>query len=161
VVEFLRADDGVELALDDVETSIIRGLCNELRELISDQDAANDPVVGRLFPAAYDDPTEQASYESLVGDDLSKHKLQALEVVSSALDSPRATVVLNSDTLDAWLACLTDMRLAIGTRLEVDEERMAADIDPADPNARPFAVLHWLGGIQEGILRAVSSGLES
>jgi hypothetical protein len=65
-------------------------------------------------------------------------------------------VDIEGDALQAWLAALTDIRLAIGTRLEVDEEMMAADIDDSDPDARALAVLHWLGWIQEGILRTAA-----
>lgn len=147
---------GARLLLDDAETAILRGLVTELRELIADQDAATDPVIDRLFPNTYEDPDEEAKYAEIIGDDLNTHKLEALDVVGAALDERGTDVTLDDEGLDAWLASLTDMRLAIGTRLGVDEETMSADVPPDHPNARAFAVLHWLGALQEGLLRVVS-----
>ena len=56
------------------------------------------------------------------------------------------------------VASLTDLRLALGTRLGVDEERMGAAVDPAGPDAAAMTVLHWLGWVQEGILSALQTG---
>jgi hypothetical protein len=51
---------------------------------------------------------------------------------------------------------LTDLRLAIGTRLDVTEEKMSDDIDPDDPEAAALSVLHWLGWVQGTILEAIT-----
>jgi hypothetical protein len=80
--------------------------------------------------------------------------MAALETVTSALAGPDTDVTLEGDDLDTWLAALTDLRLAIGTRLEVDEERMGAELSSNDPDAAAMAVLHWLGFVQEGVIRA-------
>lgn len=156
--EFLPApNDGVRLLLDDAETHVLRQLTTELRTLLDDgRIDRGDPVYERLFPAVHDDPTEDTEYRDLVGDDLVSFKVQALDVVSDALGPRTSDVTLEGEALDIWLACLTDLRLAIGTRLDVDEERMGAELDPADPDARSMAVLHWLGFVQEGVVRAAS-----
>jgi hypothetical protein len=44
------------------------------------------------------------------------------------------------------------MRLAIGARLEVTEEKMNQAMDANGPDAPAWAVLHWLGWLQESIL---------
>jgi hypothetical protein len=152
MVEFVRTSTGGRLLLDDAETDLIRRMAGELRALLTGLDT-DDPVIDRLFPATYEDAAEEASFQALVGDDLVKQKLEALDAVSTSLGALGSEVDLEGELLHTWLACLTDLRLAIGTRLEVDEDVMAADVDPNDPNARPLAVLHWLGWIQEGILR--------
>lgn len=147
---------GARLLLDDAETDIIRRLAGELHALISGRRAA-DPVLDRLFPSAYEDETDERDYQELIGNDLATHKLEALDAISTSLGTTESDVTLEGETLHAWLACLTDLRLAIGTRLSIDEERMAADIDPDDPDARSIAVLHWLGWIQEGLLQTASA----
>ena len=148
---------GARLLLDDAETHLLRQLTTELRTLL-DGGAIDhgDPVYERLFPSVYDDVKDEVAFRDLVGDELLNQKIAALESVSSALGGDETDVTLEGETVDTWLACLTDLRLAIGTRLDVDEERMARDIDPSDPEARAMAVLHWLGWIQEGVLQACS-----
>ena len=156
--EFIETDnDGVRLVLDEMETHVIRQLTEELRTLLDGgRIDRGDPVYERLFPAAYDDAKDETAYRDLIGDDLVTFKLEALDAVAGALGERFSDVTLEGETLDIWLACLTDLRLAIGTRLDVDEERMGAEIDPNDPDARSLAVLHWLGFVQEGVVRAAS-----
>jgi hypothetical protein len=149
--------DGVRLVLDEMETHVIRQLTGELRTLLDGgRIDRGDPVYERLFPATYDDAQDESGYRDLIGDDLVTFKIEALETVASALGDTTSDIQLDGDALDIWLACLTDLRLAIGTRLNVDEERMGADVDPSDPDARSLAVLHWLGFVQEGVVRAAS-----
>ncbi len=147
---------GARLILDDAESDLIRRLAEELRSILTTAPNTDDPVIERLFPAAYEEPAQQASYDDLIGDDLVKHKLESLETVAASLSDQGSEVDLDGDTLHTWLAALSDLRLAIGTRLEVDEETMAAELDPSVPDAQSLAVLHWLGWIQEGILRTVA-----
>lgn len=146
--------DGVRLVLDDMETHVIRQLTSELRALLDDgRIDRGDPVYERLFPSAYEDEKDETAYRDLIGDDLVRFKLQALDVVANALGDRTSDVTIRGEALDIWLACLTDLRLAIGTRLDVDEERMGAELDPSDPDAQSLAVLHWLGFLQEGMVR--------
>jgi hypothetical protein len=146
---------GARLLLDDAETDIIRGLVDELRTLIAGgRIDRGDPVYDRLFPSAYEEAKDEAAYRELIGDDLVTHKVEALDAISGALGPGANDIPLEGESLDTWLSCLTDMRLAIGTRIDIDEERMAAEIDPKHPDARALAVLHWLGWIQEGVLQA-------
>ena len=157
--EFIpTGNGGTRLLLDDAETDIIRRLAGELRALITSGADESDPVLDRLFPSAYSDEADEDAYRELVYDDLVQYKLEALDAISTSLGDPESDITLESEALSMWLATLTDIRLAIGTRLDVDEERMAADIDPSDPNAQALSVLHWLGWIQEGLLRT-SGGL--
>ncbi|MGH2788924.1 MAG: DUF2017 family protein [Actinomycetota bacterium] len=143
---------GVRLRLADYEVELLDGLADEMRILLEADVPSIDPVKARLFPRAYEDPEEQAAYERLTGNDLLTTKSSALRQVKVSLDEARGGVVLTDDALDAWLTFLTDIRLAIGTRLNVNEEVMAAAPDPDDPDAPALSALHWLGMIQELIL---------
>ncbi len=161
MAEFIPVvNGGARVVLDDAETDIIRGLTNELRTLLADGRVdRGDPVYERLFPSAYEDTKDEAAYRDLIGDDLLTHKLAALDAVSTALGPSESSseITITDDALDAWLSCLTDLRLAIGVRIDVDEERMAAGFDRDDPDASSLAVLHWLGFVQESVLRACST----
>lgn len=147
----------VVLTLDAAEAGLLRDLASQMEELLARSSEYEDPVVDRLFPSAYEDPKDSQAYSDLIGDELKKAKLDALRSVLSVLGEPAEidTTVPRSE-VDAWLTVLTDLRLALGTRLEVTEEKMEAELDPADPGAAGIAVLHWLGWVQEMFIRAIT-----
>jgi hypothetical protein len=147
---------GVRLVLDDDEARVLRGLATELRSVLTGAGPADDPVIERLFPAAYDDPMDEESYRDMVAGDLEQHKIAGLDAVAEALEHGEE-VALDADGVSGWLATLTDLRLALGTRLAVDEERMAAPLDARAPDAPALTVLHWLGWVQEGILQTLQA----
>ncbi|MDQ3981624.1 MAG: DUF2017 domain-containing protein [Actinomycetota bacterium] len=145
--------DALELQLEEHEAGLLRQLADETRTLLEAEVPREDPVVARLFPEAYDDPAHAKTYDDMVGGELRREKLRALGEVSESLGPSGATSVrLDDDLTSAWLAWLTDVRLAVGTRLGVTEETMGAEIDPESPDAAAYSVLHWLGWIQESII---------
>ena len=55
---------------------------------------------------------------------------------------------------EAALQVINDLRLAIGTRLGVSEDRQ--EIDPESADAQAWAVYSWLSGMQEALVDAVA-----
>ncbi|MFN2589061.1 MAG: DUF2017 family protein [Actinomycetota bacterium] len=150
------AGDGVVLHVEEHEAGLLRQLVDESRRLLEADVPREDPVIARLFPDAYEDPEDASTYEEMVGSELRKSKLEGLRMVGESLGpAGDATVEMSPDLTSAWLAWLTDVRLAVGTRLGVTEEKMGAEVDPASPDAPAWEVLHWLGWIQESILQRV------
>jgi len=142
----------IPLKLNATEASILRDLVEQLRALVKESDGT-DPVRARLFPDAYEDVDDSTAYRDLTGGDLSAAKLEALDRVAETLGSGGSTKVrLTEEEAEAWVRTLTDMRLAIGTRLEVTETTMNLEPEPDDPAFAPFHTLHWLGWLQERIL---------
>jgi hypothetical protein len=151
----LRGDSTMHL--EQAEADLLRQLVVEMQSLLAAQSVKEDAVVERLFPNAYESLEDEKAFRDLVGDDLRRHKLDALTEVRSALGSGgSATVTLSGDAATAWLTTLTDMRLAIGTRLDVTEETMSQALEDEDPSSSSLLVLHWLGWVQESILQAVA-----
>lgn len=149
------AGEGLRLELDRTETGLLRELAQEMQVLLEAEIPRSDPVARRLMPAAYEDRAEQARYEEVVGDSLRTAKAESLAAMERALGSGGPVAIeLSGDELAAWLSVIADLRLAIGTRLEVTEEVMAGDVDPSDPNAPALSVLHWLGWLQESMVEA-------
>src|SRR5207244_6793746 len=111
------------------EREVLRTLPAQLREILP----TDDPAVGRLFPPAYpDDPERSAEYRRLVRDDLLAGHLEALQVMESTLDARR----LSEEQLVAWLSALNDLRLVLGTKLDVTAEtyeRGSPDEHPDGP----------------------------
>ena len=64
---------------------------------------------------------------------------------------------LTSDEAQAWLGALNDLRLALGTRLDVTEDwhAQAAALDPDDPALVLFSVYDWLSMLQELLVRCL------
>jgi hypothetical protein len=111
---------------------------HELRDLLL---ATTDhPAVRRLFPTAYnEDPERDQEYQQLVRDELLERRLAALATVEATASAEE----LDEHALTGWLAALNDLRLVLGTRLDVSEDDVVAD--PDDPDARAHAVYHYLG----------------
>ncbi|HET7483351.1 MAG TPA: DUF2017 family protein [Actinomycetota bacterium] len=150
-------DGDLKMELTDQEAGILRSLLDEMATLL-DADVPEDAIKARLFPPASEDPQQQATFAELTRSDLENEKRAAVRDVREQL-GPRGPVVvdLDDDDVGTWLRLLTDLRLAIGTRLEVTDETMAAEIDPNDPNAAALSVLHWLGWMTESILERTTA----
>ena len=142
------------MRLPPEERVILRSLCGELRTLL----AAEDPSVGRLFPPAYaDDPAASGEYARLMHDDLVAGHLQAIDVMETSVDATK----LDEEQAAAWLAAINDIRLVLGTRLDVTEELYETGLPESDPRAAQFAVYQYLGYLQEQVVEAVAGGLGS
>jgi hypothetical protein len=152
----LRDDGSLTLELEEHESTILEQLLDEMHLLVEGTIDRSDPAVDRLFPTAYQDPDDEESYRDLVEDTLRKAKLDAIEAAKEDLRTA-PDITLPREEVDRWLALLTDLRLAIAARLEIDEEKMSSEIDPGDREAVPLSVLHWLGWVQGTMLEKIMS----
>jgi hypothetical protein len=149
--------EGLRASLDQDEATLLRHLIDEMKTLLEADLPRVDPVTARLFPDAHEDTEEAESYRSLIGHELRTAKLEALEAVSSRLGKSGALETsIPEDEVTPWLTLVNDLRLAIGTRLEVDETKMGSELDPEHPDTPAMSVLHWLGWVQESILTAMT-----
>jgi hypothetical protein len=148
---FSRArDGGIELTLSRDERTLLASLATELREQLDGD--TGDPTLRRLFPPAYDGEAEERAYRELAGDSLLHGRREALELLAETVDRDR----LSAEEADAWLRALNDLRLVLGTRLDVQEDTFAADLRPDDPNAAALAVYAYLSWIQEQLVTALA-----
>jgi hypothetical protein len=140
--------------LTSEERDLLRSLPGQLRDLLP----TDDPSLHRLHPPAYeDDPEHEAEYRRLVRDDLLRQRLEALEVMESTLDAE----TLDEDQLAAWLGTLNDLRLVLGTRLEVTEELYEEGMPRDDPRAPTFGLYQYLGWLEENVVAALAGQVES
>ena len=153
-----RASDGsFELRIPADERELLRAIGPQLREVLVRQAATvqpgEDPAVDRLFPVAYPtDEDRETEYRLLVHDELLSSHLGALAVLEETADAER----LDEDQLLAWMRALNDVRLVLGTRLEVTEDREEWPRDPRDPRRGAFAVYDYLTGLQGQVIEALS-----
>ncbi len=146
----------MRVALDRHESALLRDVAEQTRALFEEQDD-RDPVIQRVFPDAYESQEDARAFKELTESELRSSKVAALESLIETLDrSNSVKLALTSDEVEAWLTALTDMRLALGTRIDVTEEMMNKDVDPEDPDAGTLYLLHWLGWLQESMLEAMT-----
>ncbi|MFE9452635.1 DUF2017 domain-containing protein [Streptomyces sp. NPDC006739] len=139
-----------------------------------------DPVLRRLFPDAYSDPermpdspkeaeereTYSAEFRRFTENDLRAGKRHSALAVIRSLDALAveggggAVLKLSPDESRQWLGALNDLRLAIGSRLEIVDED---DTDllyrlPDDDPRKPMVMAYlWLGGLQETLVATLMS----
>ncbi|MDX2680817.1 MULTISPECIES: DUF2017 domain-containing protein [unclassified Streptomyces] len=139
-----------------------------------------DPVLRRLFPDAYTDPegtpgpqqadeqkAHSAEFRRYTENDLRAGKREnALAVVRSldtlaaeAAGEGGAVLKLTPQESQQWLRALNDLRLAIGSRLEITDEDdtdllyRLPDEDPRKPMVMAYL---WLGGLQETLVTTLT-----
>ena len=152
------------------EMTDIAALPAELRKLLESPDFS-DAVVRRLFPQAHrDDPEAEAEYVQLLRDDLLRRKLETIDIFERTLRVRRGKKLLGGvalvevdlaeEDLSAWLGVHHDLRLLIGTRLDITEEVWEKGVNPKDPHARELEMLHRLAFLEEVIIEALRESEE-
>jgi len=141
------------LRLGPEERGLLRRLSAELEELLAAE--PEDPSLKRLRPRAYEDEEVEREFRSLMGAELESLRLENLRRLAETAGRDR----LDAEELDRWLAALNDLRLVLGTRLEVTEDQFADGFDPSAPHAYELAVYAFLTWLQEAAIDAASSGV--
>jgi hypothetical protein len=148
-------DGGFDVRLDRGERDLLRTLPGQLRALLEGGDG-NDPSLRRLFPPAYVVGEEhEEEYRRLMGPDLREHHLQAVAVMEATVDRDR----LDEGELTAWLSAVNDLRLVLGTRLDVSEDLDMDAVEPTDPRAPGLALYGYLSWLEEQMVAALASAL--
>ena len=77
------------------------------------------------------------------------------------MESTLDAETLDEDQLAAWLGTLNDLRLVLGTRLEVTEELYEEGMPRDDPRAPTFGLYQYLGWLEENVVAALAGQVES
>ncbi|WP_406211609.1 DUF2017 domain-containing protein [Streptomyces decoyicus] len=131
-----------------------------------------DPVLARLFPDAYGGPdlvpdddvrAASAEFRRYTENDLRSRKREDALALIRGLDTlapagDRATLRLDPGECRQWLGALNDLRLAVGTRLEVTDEEDGGELlrlPDSDPRKPMVMAYLWLGGLQETLVESL------
>lgn len=163
---FRRVGDGCVATFTPEEATVLRRVATDVRALVAGDVTApeGDPVVQRLFPDAYrDDPAEADEFRRLTEGELRAGKIDDTDALLRTLPEDGGEVRLSDDDTDAWLRALNDVRLTLGTRLDVtDDTDLQAEIDEADargndgPRLAYLCVYAFLSYLQESLLGALA-----
>jgi len=129
-----------------------------------------DPVLARLFPTAYPADDEAASeFRRFTEGSLRDGKANAAITIIDALEEaglpPELTedglmidVELDVPTAETWMRSFTDLRLALATRLEIEEgdEDYWHALPDDDPRAQAHDIYEWVGYLQETLVLALT-----
>ncbi|MFF3301403.1 DUF2017 domain-containing protein [Streptomyces sp. NPDC002908] len=187
---FEATPGGASVALDEVEIAILRSLAVQLLELIGPGDEPadgedplaalfaegpseppTDPALARLFPEAYGDEDKElreasSEFRRFTENDLRTRKRDDALAVVRTLDAlapvadDGAVLSLTTAECHHWLGALNDLRLTIGTRLEVSDEDEGQDgslyrLPDSDPRKPMVMAYLWLGALQETLVETL------
>lgn len=108
----------------------------------------------RLFPTAYpEDPELDAGYQILARQQLMDQRQAAIALMRDTVDSTE----LQPEEFSAWMSTINDLRLILGTRLDVGEDDMK--ISPDDPDLQERLAYEQLGELLYHMVEAMSATL--
>ena len=130
----------------------------------------DDPVLARLFPTAYPDDEEAAGeFRRFTEGTLRDSKAQAASLIIDTLEEAGLPPELSEDGLHidveldpaqavSWLKSFTDVRLALATRLGVEEgdDDFWLALPDDDPRTHVHDIYDWVGYLQETLVEALS-----
>jgi hypothetical protein len=128
-----------------------------------------DPVLLRLFPTAYPEDEEAASeFRRYTEGGLRDGKASGAATIIDTLEDAGLTsepedglfidVELDPKLAITWMRSFTDMRLAIATRLEIEEgdEEFWHELPEDDPRSQVHEIYEWVGYLQDTLVHAVA-----
>ncbi|WP_054952188.1 DUF2017 family protein [Flaviflexus massiliensis] len=98
------------------------------RELAPSKDLSHDPAIVRLLPDMSEDPEEARELRELTESGVRANKVSNLTTVYRALNTSTGRVFVPENEIPAWLAALSDLRLVLGTRLDIDSSERADEV---------------------------------
>lgn len=166
-------DGEIKAALSAAETSVLQQLAQELLHLLGESDQHDDPLaaalgistndrlpedpaLARLLPDAYQNPEHAGEFRRYTEHGLREGKRERLEQLLSGLGGE---IRLSNEDAERWAMAINDIRLFLGTRLDVSEasEDEFAQASDDDPRKAGYAVFAWLGWLQQTLIEALLS----
>jgi hypothetical protein len=161
LVELLRSEEAVPHGQDPFEA---------MMDFSGPTSAPEDPVLARLFPSAYaEDEEAAAEFRRFTETSLRDGKARAACSIIDGLeeaglptqleeDGLMIDVELDEPTAEAWMRSLTDLRLALATRLgvEQDDDDYWLSLPDDDPRAQAHDIYDWVGYLQETLVLALT-----
>lgn len=151
---FSKEGDRFTVRLSRGVRGLLVELCRQSRALLEAEEPSSDPAVSRLFPPAYpDDPLQNLEFETNLGAAPRSGKLEALDVVERTANAS----TLTEDELLAWIGVVNDLRLVLGTRIEITEEATDEDFPADDPRHETYRVYQFLGFLLQELLQGIGA----
>jgi hypothetical protein len=157
---FRRKGEEYVARLDPAEAGIVGLLLDQLEQLLTgeEDDVDGDEVLARLLPPGHrGDPRLAADYRELTRESLVAGKADDLAMVRATLPAEGGALRLDADQATAWLRTTNDLRLALGTRLDIGPDTEPPDELVSDADQQ-LAVYYWLTAVQGSLIDALAGG---
>jgi hypothetical protein len=155
----------LSLKLDDAELGVLSQLFEQMADLLEHPESeagvdplakmlnmsgstqiSEDPALARLFPDGYsDDEHASADFRRFTEQDLRAQKLAALTTVRDSLRDWTGKSIIDAQQAQDWLRAINDLRLVLGTRLEITDE-VETDFEADEPGIHLYNYLTYLQG---------------
>lgn len=153
------------LKLDDAELGVLSQLFEQMSELLEHPESeagtdplaqmlnmsgstqiSEDPALARLFPDGYSgDEHASADFRRFTEQDLRAQKIAAVASAQETLSEWTGKSTLTQQQAQDWLKALNDLRLVLGTRLEITDE-VETDFEADEPGIHLYNYLTYLQG---------------
>jgi hypothetical protein len=150
IVKVSKIRGGINLELLEGERDVLLQLIDDFREFVMSEDTS-DPAVARLFPDAYEGNEESAEFRKYSEPALREKKDRDSAYIRSCL-GVAGVISIKEIEVDSWLRGINDLRLTLGTRLEVTGDEYGGEIPEDDPRSFLYSLYGWLGWLQGSLL---------
>ena len=143
-----RSRQGCELHLPPEERRLLASLPSQLQAVLDATESSREvpDSLKRLFPPAYvRDDEAQASFREATHSELTASHQAALAVLADSADAARR----DEEQMAAWRTALDDLRLVLGTVLQVTDDGVAGD---QDPQSSELVIYHYLTMLQSELI---------
>lgn len=145
-------DDRFAIMFGPELRQLVASLASELSDMLDD----DSDDLRRLFPTAYsDDPERDAGYQILARGELIDQRRESIQTVQATV----ADEELNEEQLTSWMAVVNDLRLVLGTRLDVSEDDDLQNLAEDDPDFHPQYLYQILGIVLSDIVDGLAETL--
>lgn len=172
-----QGGDHIVATLERQEAHLVRGLVSQIKNMLAERTEQNpldeltvltgirtgpstppqDRVLARLLPDfSRGDADLSGGLRSLHEPRLIDVKHGVAAVVLGTCPEQGGQVRLTEEQATAWLTALNDVRLALGTVLDVSDD-MPDELPDDDPRSAHIGVYHWLTYVQETLVLALSN----
>ncbi len=127
------------------------------RQLVMVIEAGDEESTRRLFPPAYHrdaDSEREDEYRRFMRDDLVESKRASLSLLAETAHLEHLTHA----QLLGWMGAVNDIRLVLGTQIDVYEGLDVDDLAENDPRRPALSVYGWLSGVLELIVMGLTAG---
>jgi hypothetical protein len=145
-----NGDGSFSISLTADERETLLGFVDQLATILLS--GPDDDRLRRLYPTAYhNDPEHDAEYQGYMRDELSQSRMASIAVVQEVLASE---IPITESQLHAFMTVLNNLRLVLGTLLDVGEDDDEPDED--DPAFGQWQLYSYLGWLLEWTVSALT-----
>jgi hypothetical protein len=153
--------DGARMRFSPPEAAMLTGLLDAtIDDLRPDALDRADPVHQRLFQSGYrEQGADEHTFRELTEPALRDERIGRAQRCRADLQSARTAfrgsdLHLDADAADRWTRVLNDIRLALGTRLGINDEHDYA-LHRGDPQLRQRVHYVWLTTVQDLLVQSL------